>query len=161
MSRRCSIFVVLVLALVVAFPAFAIANRVTVGDFLVRVAAARDLPAADASQAVRSLRATGIGVPALDLSAPLTQGVVVQVSGVFGLSLRSSSPNSEFSAEQLERYFVTFEDEIGDGDLPTDDSGESAEEPGPYPRPNENAADPLTKGKGKKKGLPVSPSEPI
>ena len=32
--------------------------------------------------------------------------------------------------------------------------------PGPYPRPNDNAADPRERGRGKKKGLQKSPSEP-
>lgn len=159
MSRKCSLCITLMIAVALAFPAVASEAQVTVGDFLMRVAAARDLPAADASQALRSLRASGVGVPALDLAAPLTQGAVVRLSGAIGLALRSSSPHSKFSSEQVDRYFVTFSDVVGDGDITPSESGNG--EPGPYPRPNENAADPLTKGKGKHKGIPVSPSDPI
>jgi len=138
-------------ALSLCVPAVA-ADRVTVGDFVTEIAKVKGLPAANAVEAQTSLSAAGVRLQGLDLNAVLTQGDVVTIGNAAGLNLSSSTPEAEFGSDDVSSFMVNFAPELGsspeNGTTGADNNG--------------NGADPLTKGKGLKKGLlKRSPSEPI
>lgn len=143
------IFAALV-ALALCVPAAA-ANTVTVGDFVMELARVKGYTASNAAQAKASIESSGITLPVADLDRVLTQGDVVAIGNAAGLHLSSSTPEAAFTGDQVNAFLVSLAPELGatDGDNSTD---------GAY---NDNGADPRTKGKGKKKGLIRSPSEPI
>jgi hypothetical protein len=132
------------------------ADAVTVGDFVREIAALRALPSDTPETALASLRAAGIDVAPPALDRTLTERDVAEIVGALGVPVVTSSPDRVFGRDQVERFFVTMTPELSPSK-----SRESADSPGPYPRPNDRAADPATKGKGKKKGLPTSPSAPM
>ena len=133
------------------------AAQPTVGDFLHRVATARLFPAVDGPDAERLLRASGVGLPALNLADGLTEGTVVAISGALGLRVSTSRPDAPFREDSVSLFLDLMVTEA-----PSPEHSASTGEPGPYPRPNDRAADPRTKGRGKKKGLPpVSESSPV
>ena len=130
----------------------ALAVQPTVGDFYVELAAVRGLAAENPIIAEQSLRSSGIALPALSIDKPLTQGDVVDIIRPFGLRLTTSRPNDAMDVPGMEDFVSGFEPELG----------ARAEATG-YD-PDKNGADPLTKGKGKKKGLykqVITPSEPM
>ncbi len=137
----------------VAVPASA-ATKVTVGDFLVRLAQAKQLNVTTPQDALQALRAAGINLPRLDLGATLTEGTVVAISNSAGIRVRTSSPDAEVSVDQVDSYFAAFGDDLGTGKQPP--------EPDPDPETHKpgHGTDPLQKGKGKKKGL-RSPADPL
>jgi hypothetical protein len=151
---------VLVLILVIcnlaAVPALSGENTVpTTGEFLQQIALARHLPAVDGHDAARLLGESGIQLPALTLSLPLTEGQVAAISRSLGVVVTTSSPDGPFESSSVAAFLDLL---AAQAPKQSTTSGES----GPYPRPNDRAADPRTKGRGKKKGLPpVSESSPI
>jgi hypothetical protein len=131
------------------------ADAYKVGDFVVRIAAAKNLQASTPSVAADSLLQAGYKLPAVDLRAALTEGDVVGISTALGIRVTTTEPGAMFNSAQVESYFGAFSSELStaavpttSGDLGTDGIGN-----------NGNGADPLEKGKGKKKGL-RSPDDP-
>jgi len=93
------------------------ANDVTVGDFIQRLARAKNLNATDAAIAADSLRAVGVSVPAnLRFSDRLTEGHVAVIARNAGLNVRTSSPEANFDDAMVDRFFVSFASELGDVD---------------------------------------------
>ena len=136
----------LMAALGVATPGVT-ADRVTVGDFVVRVAAAKRLPAASCDGAADSLRQAGFNVPRLECGSPLTEGHVATISESIGIKVTTGRPSAAFGEAQVDAYFTAFARQVsGDPDAPGTGTDEGA--------------DPLLKGKGKKKGL-RSPDDPV
>ena len=144
----------------------------TVGEFAVRLASKMNLSSevSTPEQALAALRAAGVvsGEP-LNLGAPLTESAIVRLTSPLKLGLTTQSPDRKFSREQTDTFFSVFSgtlrkgvgktsgtqslggvrvlaaaSTILNGSEPPDDGGQGA--------------DPLTKGKGKKKGL--SPGDP-
>ena len=137
-------------ALALCVPAVA-ANNVTVGDFVMELAKVRGFTSSNAAQAKASIESTGITVPVTDFDRTLTQGDVVAIGNAAGLNLNSSTPEAAFTGDQVNSFIVSFAPE-----LTVPDDGEQTSN-----KEGNNAADPRTKGKGKKKGLFRSPSEPL
>ena len=149
-TRTLGGIVAALVALALCVPAMA-ANTVTVGDFVIELARAKGFAASNAAQAKASIEGTGVTLPVADFGRVLTQGDVVAIGNAAGLDLSSSTPEAAFTGDQVDAFLVSLAPELGatDGDNATD---------GAY---NDNGADPRTKGKGKKKGLFRSPSEPM
>ena len=74
----------------------------------------------------------------------------------FGIRVTTSRPDAPFGQDAVDAFMIQFKPEVSGSDqAATGDSG-------PSPRPNDNAADPRTKGRGKKKGIPpVSGHDPV
>jgi hypothetical protein len=142
-------------------PALA-ASEVTVGRFVQELALHKNLDAADVSTAVDSLRAVGVRLPAdLDMSAGLTEGDVVSISRAIGLRVSTSNPTTPFDESQVESFFFSLGDELGDTDQ---EIITYSEDPYHYGE-NEDGPpfDPFKKGKGHHKGKckgHESPEEP-
>ena len=137
------------------------ADTTTIGDFLVDVAALRHLQVSDGPSAAAALRSSGVAVPQLDLARALTEADVVAIGRALGIRLTTTRPGDRFDAPRVASFLATFRAEIGGPGNEArgkGDGGHQNDPPGPYPRPD-NAADPASKGKGKKKGL-ESPCDP-
>ena len=149
-TRTLGGIVATLVALTLCVPAMA-ANTVTVGDFVMELARVKGYTASNVAQAKASIESTGVTLPVADFDRVLTQGDVVAIGNAAGLNLSSSTPEAAFTGDQVDAFLVSLAPELGatDGDNATD---------GAY---NDNGADPRTKGKGKKKGLFRSPSEPM
>jgi len=129
-----------------AGPALA-AGDVTVKDFVVRIAQAKQLPATSCDGAASSLREAGYNLPVVSCDSTLTEGDVARISESIGIRVTTSQPTAVFGAAQVDAYFTAFERQVsGDPDARGDGTDEGS--------------DPLTKGKGKKKGL-RSPDDPV
>ena len=133
----------------IAAPALAAGQDLTVGKFLIEIAKVRQLDAVDAMTARNSLANVGIRVGNLDLDKGLTQGDVVLISNAAGLPMSTSTPEAPFNNEQMGIFISTFGPEL-------DGSDDTYTTQGDKPR-----VDPRTKGNGLKKGLYKTPSEPI
>lgn len=148
-----------VLAVTIVAPTFA-ANEVTIGQFVQRLAAIKQLDATDARVAMDSLRTIGVRLPAnLRMDAALTESDVVRISRAVGLRVTSSSPDSPFTDDQVDTFFTAFLDELvptgGDETVSTQSDGWTQGLGPPF--------DPFSKGKGKHKGKGKghqSPTEP-
>lgn len=144
------------LALVAAaLPALAESDA-TVGQFVIRLAKARNLGATDARVAVDSLRGVGVRLPAdLDFSKPLTEGDVARLSRAFGVNVTTANPDNTFTNDQVDRFFgafaVNLQQPVGNDHTATSDNS------GP-------PFNPYAKGKGgskgKKKGHDFTATEP-
>jgi hypothetical protein len=158
--------VVVALAAMLATPALA-ANQATVGDFIIELAKAKRLNAADSRIAVDSLSAVGVRLPAdVALNERLTEGEVARISRFAGLAVATSRPDAPFSRLQVERFFASFSGELSQTGATTracDPAVENCDNPG-NPDPDPQAPfDPFAKGKGKKKGkakVARTPTEP-
>jgi hypothetical protein len=141
-----------------AGPLFAGESTVpTTGEFLHRIALARHMPAVDGPDAERLLRESGIRLPAMTLTLQLTEGQVAAISRSLGLNVTSSNPDALFESSSVAAFLDLMASQV-----PAPEQSATSTESGPYPRPNDQAADPRNKGRGKKKGLPpVSESNPI
>ncbi len=96
------------------------AAEVTVGQFVQRLAQAKNLTATDPQVAVDSLAAEGIRLPAsLNLSARLTEGDVTRISRAVGIKVSANDPDATFSTEQADQFFDVFGADLGG----TSDSG--------------------------------------
>jgi hypothetical protein len=153
MARRIGVAAVLIAVAGLLVPAMAADYQTK--DFLMRIAAEKNLAASTPSAAMTSLQQAGYKLPALDLDSALTEGDVVGISNALGIRVTTSQPGALFSETQADSYFAAFSSELGVtadpsiGDLGTDVIGN-----------NGNGANPLEKGKGKKKGL-RSPDDPV
>ena len=140
---------VLIAFAMIAAPALAAGQDLTVGKFLIEIAKVKQLHAVDAVTARTALANAGINVGNLDLDKGLTQGDVVAISTAAGLAMSTSTPEATFNDEQMVTFISTFGPELG-GD-------EGYATAGDKPK-----VDPRDKGKGLKKGLyKRSLSEPI
>ena len=129
-----------------AAPALAAGQDLTVGKFLIEIAKVKQLDAVDATTARLALANAGIKVGDLDLNKKLTQGDVVVISNAAGVPVSTTTPDAEFTNDQMAVFISTFAPELGAGD---DDNHTRV--PGFDP-----------KSKGKHKGhTHRSPSEPI
>ena len=164
LARIGAVAVAALLVATVAVPAFA-ATDVTVGQFVQRMAASKNLNATDAQIAADSLRSAGVRLPAnLEMRDPLREVDVVEISKAAGLRVSTSNPDKVFTGAQVDSFFFAFADEIVTGD-PDDDVRTSTVRP--YGEGNGKgwgpAFDPFTKGKGQAKGKAKgwrSPTEP-
>jgi hypothetical protein len=150
MNRLAKLLCLLLFVSVAALPAAAATP--TVSDLVVTIANANGLQPADGAEAVSQLRGLGANLPVLDLSAPLTERNVVLVSSAFGVRVTTQRPADRFSSGEMRQLVSAFGDQFNLG--PDGGSDDNATQGGG------NGADPRTKGKGKKKGLFRSPSEP-
>lgn len=148
------VIAVLVAAICVA-PALAAQTQVTWGEFGVEIAKARNVAANDASTAWSALEADGVRLPSVDFGERMTQRDVVRLSEIIGINLTSSTPDAPFTSDQMRAFMVSFAPELA-GETADQGMDGGTDVPG-----NGNGADPRTKGKGKKKGLYKSPSEPL
>ena len=163
--ERKSATAVLVIALAIV-PAFAATGNssATVGDFLRANAEIKGLESGDAAQAVAALRNAGYAIPDLALDRLLTQGDVVRISQSLGLNVTTSTPEATFGENELGNFFSAFGETLSGG---TSAGGTTAnseppdgKDDGPANPDPPSGVDPISKGKGKKKGLMKSPSEP-
>lgn len=152
-AKRFGVVAAALIVLAAMVPAFA-ADGVKVGEFVVKVAEAKQLPAANTATAERSLRDAGYDLPALDLNGALTERVVVQISRALGINVSTSSPDAVFTTTQVNDFFSVFGQDVGVVNNPGGDDN-------PQPRGDKPKVDPLTKGKGKKKGLKRTPQDPV
>ncbi len=156
MNRTLTRFVIFMFFCVaISSPILASDSRVAVGEFLVKIADARNLDAVDGAGAMKLLRFSGVDLPTIDVTGTLTEGTVAAISTSLGIPVSTSRPLEEFKRSAVNAYMDQFKAVVNQ-------SRNTAGDPGPYPRPNDTAADPRAKGKGKKKGLPpVSESTPL
>lgn len=154
--KRIGIHLVLLVLAALCMGAASGAESVTVGDFVREIAALRALPSETPEAARDALRSSGLDVTSRPLDRTLTESDVAAIVGALGVPVTTGRPDRAFDRDQLDRFLVTMTPELRPAT-----SSDSADSTGPYPRPNDRAADPATKGKGKKKGLPTSPSSPI
>lgn len=139
------------MALVVSVTAVS-AAQVLVGDFLVQVARAKNIAAADAVSAERGLRAAGINLPRLDFGKALTEGDVVNIANAVGVQVTTTRPTTPFTQTQVDSFLLTFGSDLGGlpkEPNPSPNNGRGTTKPDPQP------------GKGLSKGHYKSPSEPI
>ncbi len=146
MERRMGVAAALIVVVGLLAPAMA-ADSVTVKDFVVRIADAKELPADSCDGATGSLRQAGFNLPVLDCNSPLTEGDVARISSSIGIRVTTSQPDAAFSSSSMDAFFGAFDDDLS-GATGTDTHKEG------------HGTDPLEKGKGKKKGL-RSPDDPV
>lgn len=155
------------MALAIAVPVFA-ADEATVGYFVVELAKAKRLNAANSEIAVDSLAAVGIRLPSdLNLRSSLTEGDVARLSRLAGVAVSTSRPDTPFNRVQVERFFTSFGGELANESGATtracDPAVENCDNPGTGDPDPGAAFDPFSKGKGKKKGKAKgarTPTEP-
>jgi hypothetical protein len=152
MARRLGVAAALIAAAGLLVPAMA--ADYTTKEFVMRIAAEKNLAASTGPVAVNSLRQAGYKLPALDLDSALTEGDVVGISNALGIRVTTTQPGAVFTESQAEGYFAAFSSEIGME--PTSDDTFGTDVIGN----NGNGANPLEKGKGKKVGL-RSPDDPV
>jgi hypothetical protein len=130
------------------FGGVALAKSATVGDFLVEIARARNLTAADPASARAALTASGVVLPSLALDKTLTEGDVVQIGGAMGVPVTTSNPTAAFDSSQVDGFISTFSRTLTG-------VGVEPQAPNDFPNPGTD------KGRGKKKGHHKSPSDPV
>ena len=157
----------LVLSAILLGTSLAVAEApATVEDLVIAIADLRNLDNDNGAAAVRALRGAGVEVSERDLGAVLTEARMTRVLTAAGLRVTTTRPDAVVSSERLDSILIGLAPELGADDSSTTPTTDDA---GPYPRPNDEAADPATKGKkngtgkgkGKKKGHGVSPSSPV
>ena len=104
----------LAIALVIASaPALTAAQPLTVGQFVERIATAKNLDAANAYVAADALAANGVRLPAdIVFTDALTEGDVVSIARTLGINVRTSAPEADFSQEQADRFLLSFSREL-------------------------------------------------
>ena len=132
------------------FGGLAQAKSATVGDFLVEIAKAKSLSAADPASAKASLTASGVVLPPLALDKFLTEGDVVRIGGSVGVPVTTQNPTAPFDSSQVDNFISTFGKKIV---ATPPDENQPLE--GDFPNPGTG------KGNGKQKGHHKSPSDPV
>lgn len=104
----------LAIALVIASaPALTAAQPMTVGQFVERIATAKNLDAANAYVAADSLAANGVRLPAdIVYTDTLTEGDVVSIARTLGINVRTSDPEADFTQNQADRFLLSFSREL-------------------------------------------------
>ena len=143
----------IVAAAVVAAALFggsALAKNATVGDFLVEIAKAKNLSAADPAAARNALTASGVALPSLALDKALTEGDVAQIGGAMGIPVTTGNPSATVSTDQVGGFVAAFGKNLtGAGSTPAKPNAPEVPNPG------------SDKGRGKKKGHNKSPNDPV
>jgi hypothetical protein len=136
---------------VIAFFAAAsvMASDVTVGQFLVQIAKAKNVSAVDGDSAVRGLQSVGVNLSGLDMNKTLTEGDVARIAGAVGMKVTTSRPEASFSQRQADSFVQAFGKSLGSGGTTDGPTTQTTTRPDPRP------------GKGKSKGHVKSPGEPI
>jgi len=112
LERFGAMAVAVVMVAVLALPVMA-AGGVTVGQFIQRLAMAKNLNATDARVAADSLAIAGYRLPAgLDFSARLTEGQVAGLANAMGLKVRTAKPDASFDQGNVDRFFKSFRYEL-------------------------------------------------
>jgi len=144
--RLCVSILVGAVVLTAGAAAFAANDNVTTGQFLVAVAKVHHLDAADPAAAAGSLRAAGYALPEMRFDSTLTEGSVASIASALGLKVTTQNPQAIFTPSQVDAFLNGFGQELGNraGSAPTT-----------------AATDPMSKGKGKKKGHTKSRTEPM
>ncbi len=124
--------------------AFAAADNVTTGQFLVAVAKAHHLDATDPAAAAGALRAAGYALPEMRYDSTLTEGTVVSIASALGLKVTTQRPQAPFTSVQVDAFLKSFGQQLG--------VAPNAQPAGSPPFNPEN--------KGKKKGHTKSRIEP-
>jgi hypothetical protein len=124
------------------------ASDLTVGQFLVQVAKARNVDAVDGESAVRGLQASGVNLSGLEMNKPLTEGDVARIASAVGVKVTTSRPAAPFSQRQADGFVRTLGADLSKGGKPDAPSTQGTTKPDPQP------------GKGKSKGHVGSPSKP-
>jgi hypothetical protein len=143
----------------VAAPA---SDRPTVGDFVLRYASALGMagPGARSEDARAALRKAGaIGPESLDLSAPLTEGDVIRLSGK-QLKITTNAPERAFSQERFAEFFDVFGPDLRQIARRRNEAGLSMNGLVGDPAALVPGEDNPGKGRGKGKGKGTSPHEP-
>jgi len=153
LKRLGGIAIAVALAVVLAGPA--VAADMTVGQFIQKIARAKNLNATDARIAADSLAAVGITVPSnLRLDAYLTEGDVAAIARSAGLNVRTASPDAAFGTEKADRFLNSFS---GDLRTSTGDSRQARYRKGDGEGEGENPGNGKGKGKGKNGRTPTDP----
>jgi len=153
--KRLGALLVALAMIAVAMPAFA--GDATVGDFVIRLAKARNLGATDARVAADSLRGIGVRLPAeMNFSKRLTEGDVATLSRAVGVNVTTATPDNTFTDDQVDRFFAAFAVNLQNPG-PDATAGSDGNNEGP-------PFNPYAKGKGgskgKKKGHDFTATEP-
>ena len=120
--RQAGAVAVALLMVAASAPVLTASDSVTVGDFVQRVAEAKGVDSTDAYASVSSLAGVGVRVPAdLEFSSPLTEGDVVAIARSLGINVRSGNPDASFTADQVDRFFLSFDSDITAGQSSTPD----------------------------------------
>jgi hypothetical protein len=143
MKRVIRIASMALVALAPMVPAHA-AARVTVGDFLTRIAQLKNLPAEDGAAAAAALRKAGVDLPAVDLTALLTEGTVARIASTLGLTVTTTQPEAPFTQAQTDSFISTL--------------GSLLEASSAKPEPTPPGGDP--KSEGRKNGRSKVRNEP-
>lgn len=146
------LMVTLALGLLVAAPCAA--EDYTVGQFVQRLASKKKVDASSPSVAAASLAAVGTPIPAtIDLSKPLTEGDVVEISRSLGLRVTTSRPGTVFDRIRVDRFLGAFAVELGlDDRLTRDGEGEQGDQDEDFGDGMDGPDfDPFSKAKGKGK----------
>ncbi len=126
----------------------------TLGALAQALSEVRGAPARDAAAALQALREAGVDLPASARpETPLTEGLVVRIANRLGLRLATRNHERELSQEELDRLVQVLGSELATGKNPPEPAAQ------PEHHKDDHGTDPLTKGKGKKKGL-RSPADP-
>jgi len=154
--------------LVVTLALPAVADDITTGGFVQKLARQKQLDATDVQTAVDSLAAIGIRLPAdLQLNRRLTEGDVTRISRAAGLNVTTARPSAVFDAARVDQFFNTFAYDLGPGNERSTDSGDQGSHFGGDG--NGPPFNPFGKGKGKGdaigqgkgKGLNFTPTEAL
>lgn len=154
------LMVTLSLGLLVAAPCAA--SDYTVGQFVQQLASSKRVDAASPVVAAASLAAVGARIPStIDLSKPLTEGDVVEISRSLGLRVTTSRPEAAFDRLRVDRFLGTFAAELGleaairgENDQGEDDQGDGGGDAGGGDADGDGPPfDPFSKGKGKGKQI--------
>ena len=115
--RKAGALAVALMMVVASAPALVAADDLTVGQFVQRIADAKGVDAT-----VDGLASVGVRVPAdLEFSAKLTEGDVVDIARAMGINVRSGNPDASFTADQVDRFFLSFDSDITAGQSSTPD----------------------------------------
>ena len=158
-SLRCAALAAAALVFVASATPTPAATDETIGSFIQQLARSKNLIAIDAQTAAEALGSVGVRLPAnLNYGKRLTEGDVVRIARAAGLNLNTATPESDFSADEVERFFAVFSAELTPGDVGGE--GTLTNAPG-NDNPNVQGPpfNPFEKGKGKGKGG-VTPTEP-
>ena len=153
LKRLGGIAIAVALAVVLAGPA--VASDITVGQFIQKIARAKNLNATDARIAADSLAAVGIAVPRnLRLDAPLTEGDVAAIARSAGINVRTASPDAAFGSAKADRFVSSFGGELRTAN---GEGREARYRKGYGEGENENPGQGKGKGKGKNGRTPTDP----
>ncbi len=112
-TRKHLAAIAIVAVAVVAFVAPAVADPVTVGQFVQELARAKKLAATDPQTAAASLAAVGVKLPAgLDMTRSLTEGDVARIARATGLNVKATNETASFDDRQLDRFLTSFSSQL-------------------------------------------------